>query len=186
MKGINNMGINYANIVPETTVDGEGLRYALYLSGCPHNCTGCHNAAVRKAKFGQPLTGEKLRDIVREIRENPLLDGITISGGDPFFRPEVLYEILKFFKIELNDINVWCWTGYTYEFLKENEKFSRCLNYIDVLVDGKYEETLNFGNSIFRGSANQRIIELTEGEFNKLWEEPKYSTYQSQYISGGG
>ena len=141
----------------ETIVDGEGLRYSLYFAGCSHACPSCHNEYSWNPKHGNVLTYDKLEEIAKEINENTLLDGITISGGDPLFNPADMLKVLKFLK-EKTKKNIWLYTGYTLEQVREDELRRRCLEYVDVLVDGRFVKELYDPNLKFRGSSNQRII----------------------------
>ena len=141
----------------ETIVDGVGLRYSLYFAGCSHACPGCHNEYSWNPKHGNILTYEKLEEIAKEINENTLLDGITISGGDPLFNPVEMLKVLKFLK-EKTKKNIWLYTGYTLEQVREDELRRKCLEYVDVLVDGRFVKELYDPNLKFRGSSNQRII----------------------------
>ena len=141
----------------ETIVDGVGLRYSLYFAGCSHACPGCHNEYSWNPKHGNILTYEKLEEIAKEINENTLLDGITISGGDPLFNPVEMLKVLKFLKKKTKK-NIWLYTGYTLEQVREDELRRKCLEYVDVLVDGRFIKELYDPNLKFRGSSNQRII----------------------------
>ena len=141
----------------ETIVDGVGLRYSLYFAGCPHACPGCHNEYSWNPLHGKLLTYEMLEQIVKEINENVLLDGITVSGGDPLFNPTDMLKVLKFLK-EKTKKNIWLYTGYTLEEVKSDEARKKCLKYIDVLVDGRFVKELYDPALKFRGSSNQRII----------------------------
>lgn len=151
--------IRILNIYPETISDGFGLRYAIYLSGCSHHCAGCHNPESWNPQQGTLLTEEMLKDMLTEICRNPLLDGITLSGGDPMFHPEGARILLKILKEETN-LPVWCYTGYTYEEMVQSTALKACLPYIDVLVDGRFDRELFNPSLAFRGSSNQRIIHL--------------------------
>lgn len=149
------------NIYTETISDGDGLRYSIYLSGCQHRCAGCHNPASWNPEAGYLLTDSMLQRIICEINNNPLLDGITLSGGDPFYHPELLLQLLKQLKKETKQ-NIWCYTGYTYEQVQASEILSACLPYIDVLIDGPYIQKEFDPTLSFRGSRNQRILKLKE------------------------
>lgn len=145
------------NIYKETICDGPGLRYSIYISGCNHKCEGCHNPQSWNENEGVLLTPSFLDDIVSEIKKNIFLDGVTISGGDPFFNPKELLLFLKKIKKETKQ-NIWCYTGYTLEYLLKHDEYSEPLKYIDTLVDGPFVKSLYNPNLFFRGSSNQRII----------------------------
>ena len=151
--------MNLLYTYPETIVDGEGIRFSIYLAGCTHRCPGCHNPASWNPQAGTPLTDEVLDGLIGSIRSNPLLDGVTLTGGDPFFCPEELLVLVRRLKRETG-LNLWCYTGYTLEQLQASPACAAVLPYIDVLVDGRFEKELYSPHLAFRGSSNQRILRL--------------------------
>lgn len=142
-------------------VDGEGIRAVVWTQGCPHNCPGCHNPETHDYNGGFSIDVEELKEEINSLDSEV---GVTLSGGDPFVQPEACLEIAKYcHKIGLN---VWCYTGYTYEqLLKKAEKepiIIELLKEIDVLVDGRFVEKLKSLEAKFRGSKNQRLIDMKE------------------------
>ena len=147
------------NVYRESIRDGPGLRYSIYLAGCRHACPGCHNPESWSGDGGIPLTEVVLSEIIEEIRTNPLLDGITVSGGDPFYDPKALASLLKRLRSETKK-SIWCYTGFTIEYLLRSEEHRPALDYIDVLVDGPFVQALFDPRLYFRGSSNQRLIQI--------------------------
>lgn len=156
--------LHYLYTYPETIVDGEGIRFSIYLAGCSHRCKGCHNPESWNPLAGFPLTETAIKTMIDQINANPLLDGITFSGGDPFYNPKEFLPVIRKFH-EYTKLNIWCYTGYTYETLLADPLRRPILDYIDVLVDGKFEQALYSPYLEFRGSSNQRILKLKD-KFN--------------------
>lgn len=143
------------NILTDSIVDGEGLRAVIWTQGCSHNCKECHNPETHDFNKGTLIDIEQIKEKINKLT---LQDGITLSGGDPFFQPEASKEIAKYAKEQ--GLNVWAYTGFLFEELIQNKKTKELLNYIDVLVDGKFDIEKKSLNIKFRGSTNQRIINV--------------------------
>lgn len=158
--------LRIAGIVKESYVDGPGIRYTIFTQGCPHHCFKCQNPETWDIDKGTLVDIDKL---IEDIQENPLLDGVTLSGGDPLIQDETL-ELVQKLK-ERTNLNIWCYTGYSYEEVLNNDKFKKILNYIDVLIDGEYVDSLRSLSLLFRGSSNQRLIDIKKSlEQNKIIE----------------
>lgn len=149
------MLIRIAGIAQDSIVDGEGIRLTIFVQGCPHHCPGCHNPETHDFNGGRDID---TADIIAMMDANPLLDGVTLSGGEPFCQPEACIEIAA--AAHLKGLNVWCYTGYTLEELEGHP----LLDEVDVLVDGRYMEEQRTLELPFRGSRNQRIVVLRDGK----------------------
>lgn len=150
------MDLRVSGIVEESVVDGDGLRFVIFAQGCKRACPGCQNKSTWDLLGGKLMDTE---DIFAQIND-PLLSGVTFSGGEPFLQSEAFTELAK--KIHAKNLNIWCYTGNTYEeILKRNDpKELELLNNVDILVDGDFREDLRDLTLKFRGSGNQRIIDL--------------------------
>ncbi|MBR0261361.1 MAG: anaerobic ribonucleoside-triphosphate reductase activating protein [Selenomonadaceae bacterium] len=161
------MQIRIAGLVPESFVDGDGIRFAIFMQGCRRNCAGCQNPETHALDGGRLVD---TNEIISAIKKNPLLDGITLTGGEPFLQVDAANELARATK-NLG-LNVWCYTGYTFEDLPPET--STLLENIDVLIDGEFILSLRDLDLQFRGSRNQRIIDIKKTrEQNKivLWSE---------------
>lgn len=146
-------------VLPNSLVNGKGIRDVVFMSGCIHNCDGCHNKEYQDINKGRDMSVEEIVTTLKE--NNGMVDGITISGGDPLFQPNETILLCKSIKEELKNNNIWVYTGYTFEFVKDN--YPELLKYVDVIVDGKFEkEQTHRGTErpLYRGSFNQRIIHV--------------------------
>ena len=151
--------IKLSGIEPESIVDGPGIRYVIFVQGCPHHCEGCHNPQTHDFNGGYDEDTEK---ILEKIKRNPLLSGITFSGGEPFCQPKSLTELGK--AVKNMGLNIVCYSGYTFEeLLKMSESVPDVMNLLkitDILIDGRFvlaEKNLMLK---FRGSRNQRILDV--------------------------
>ena len=143
---------------PETIVDGEGIRYSIYLAGCRHHCRGCQNPESWNPSAGTPLTPEKIEKMICEINANPLLDGITFSGGDPLYeaiRADVT-ALAKEIKERYPKKDIWVYTGYEWESVCDLE----LMDYTDVVVDGRFILAQRDVTLEWKGSPNQRVIDV--------------------------
>lgn len=178
------VSLRLAGVVKESIVDGPGIRFTIFCQGCPHNCPECHNQTTHDFNGGYDCDIQKIID---EIDKNPLLSGVTFSGGEPSHQPEAFLEIAK--AVKSRGLNIWMYSGYTLEELlkmaqvnlsnvkeKENKSsksgdsenpLAGLLSYIDVLVDGKFINDLKDLTLPFRGSQNQRLIDMVNTRKNK-------------------
>lgn len=147
--------ISVLDIVEDTTVDGPGFRTAIYAAGCPNGCPGCHNPESWDIRRGRRMTTE---EILSKVLADDFAD-VTFSGGDPMFQVEGFTELAQAIK-QSSRKNIWCYTGYTFEQLLNNPRQVELLHYIDVLVDGRFRMDLRDESLRFRGSSNQRIIDV--------------------------
>lgn len=154
-----------AGIVTDSIVDGPGVRLTVFFQGCPHGCPGCHNPQTHDFNGGMNADTDEILEI---LRQSKLMTGLTISGGEPFAQRTALMELARGAKALGKD--VWVYTGYTWDTLP----FFASLNYIDVLVDGPYIERERSLSLLFRGSRNQRLIDVQKSLMSGnvvLWEE---------------
>ena len=157
------MKIKVAGIQYETMIDGPGFRITIYSQGCQHHCPGCHNPQTWDFNGGKEYTVDELFDII--IKEE--FSDVTFSGGDPMFQVEAFTELAQKVKNKTNK-TIWCYSGYTYEEIKKSPKMSVILPYIDALVDGRFMIEKRNTDLKFRGSENQRIVYLNNGEIDKI------------------
>lgn len=159
--------MNYGNIKECDIADGPGVRVSLFVSGCRHHCKGCFNKETWDFDYGMPYTKETEDEIIRLLAPS-YIQGLTLLGGEPFEpeNQEELAGLLKRVRETYPDKDIWCYTGYLYDVdLPEGgrvhtEVTEEMLSYIDVLVDGEFIEEEKDVTLVFRGSRNQRIIEL--------------------------
>lgn len=150
--------IRLAGCVPDSSVDGPGIRYVLFFQGCPHGCAGCHNPATHSWE-GEGTEDVPIPVLIEHFKANAFSDRVTISGGDPFMQPNALLKLLQELK-KINVKDIWIYTGYTYEALQTNELFKEILTYCDTVVTGPFVMSKKENAPLFVGSSNQEIIKL--------------------------
>lgn len=159
--------LQVAGFLDNSLANGPGLRTVLFVAGCNHRCIGCHNKVMQDFQYGDEVP---IVHILDRIKNNvPLIRGVTFSGGEPFEQAEDLSKLAGFVKNE--GLDIWCYTGYTYEYIINHlDKFKgwrNLLSNIDVLIDGKFEEDKASDSLKYKGSSNQRIIDVKESFINK-------------------
>lgn len=161
------MNIRIAGEISESIVDGPGIRYVIFTQGCPHHCEGCHNPETHDFSSGRVATTE---DLINNMKKYSYMTGLTISGGEPFAQAAAVLELIKEYKKIFPRKNILIYTGYTIEELtnRKDKNIIEILSSSDFLVDGKFIKSLKDLTLVFRGSSNQRIINL-----KKTFEEKK-------------
>lgn len=159
--------MNYHNIKHEDMLNGEGIRVTLFVSGCSHNCPGCHNPETHPVDSGIPFDDNALNEIYNEL-DKDYIAGITFSGGDPLniHNRDTILKLCRDIKDKYPNKNIWLYTGYSYDYISSN--YHQILNYIDVLVDGKFVRKLKDSNLKWCGSTNQRVIDIKKMRDNSV------------------
>ena len=163
--------MNYATIKPLDVANGEGIRVSLFVSGCTHHCPECFNSEAWDFNYGEPYT-EEIEEKVLTLLGKPMIQGLSLLGGEPFepCNQRVLVGLLRKAKERYPEKTVWCYSGYVYDKELKVPSRARCevtdemLSMIDVLVDGRFEKDKKNLNLRFRGSTNQRVLDLKETE----------------------
>lgn len=154
------MKLRIAGTVNDSIVDGPGIRFTIFTQGCPHNCKGCHNPQTHDFNGGELIDTD---DLLVKVKENPLLDGVTFSGGEPFCQAEALALLGK--QIKALGLNIITYTGYTFEHLIDHQNengWGELLKITDFLIDGPFILEQKDWEIKFRGSSNQRYIDCQE------------------------
>lgn len=152
--------LRISGVVNDSIVDGYGYRYTIFTQGCPHKCKGCHNPSTHDFNGGRIVDTD---DLFNEICENILLSGVTFSGGEPFCQTAALLELARRIRLQ-TDLDITIYTGYTYEELiaLKDSQVNELLSLTHYLIDGRYVEALRNLDLPFRGSSNQRMLNLYE------------------------
>ncbi|WP_105956955.1 anaerobic ribonucleoside-triphosphate reductase activating protein [Apilactobacillus quenuiae] len=159
-----NLSLQYiADYKPFNFVDGEGIRCSIYVSGCNFHCPGCYNVASQNFHYGQPYSKDLEDQIIEDMKED-YVQGLTLLGGEPFLNTQVCLQLCKRVRKEFGHTkDIWSWSGYRWEeLMKESYDKLKLLSMIDILVDGRFMEDKKDLTLQFRGSSNQRIINVPE------------------------
>lgn len=168
-----NQKVRIAGIARESVVDGPGIRSTIFFQGCPHACPGCHNPDTWRFDGGSEIG---LTDLIRLLDLNPLVTGVTFSGGEPFQQAQSAAVLGRY--LRKLGLNIWVYTGYTWDFLMANLErpgYKELLEVAEVLIDGPFIREQRDPSLLFRGSANQRLIKVTESMASGrivLWQPP--------------
>lgn len=170
--------MRYAKIKNYDVANGPGVRVSIFVSGCNHHCKGCFNKEAWDFNYGQEFTEDTINEILEAMRPN-YISGLTLLGGEPFepINQKGLLKLVRKVKKEYPEKDIWAYSGYLFDKdimerqVKQLKETKELLSYIDVLVDGKFIENLKNPNLYFRGSSNQRIIDVKESlEYDKISE----------------
>lgn len=153
--------MNYIKITKNDIANGPGVRCALWVAGCTCHCYGCHNPSTWNFSAGRAFNMDSLNELFDALNK-PYIQGLTLTGGNPLDSAPEILTISRKFKETFPDKDLWLYSGYTYEEIIQNEVFKYILEYVDVLVDGPYIEEQRDISLAFRGSRNQRIIDVGE------------------------
>ncbi|MFR7592956.1 MAG: anaerobic ribonucleoside-triphosphate reductase activating protein [Longibaculum sp.] len=167
------MQIRLYGTVNDSIVDGPGLRYTVFTQGCPHHCPGCHNPQSHDMQGGYI---QETDEIIKEIDQNPLLDGVTFSGGEPFMQMVPLIDLAK--EIKQRGLHLMIYSGFTYqEIMDMGKEAKELLSLCDTLVDGRFVLNLRSLQLLYKGSSNQRIIDIQESLKQNQVIEQKVNEY---------
>lgn len=161
------MNLQVAGFLEHSTVNGEGFRSVLFVSGCYHNCPDCHNKEMQDFSYGEQTSIQTIYEYI--LKNKPLLDGVTFSGGEPFEQSEALALLAKLIKQE--GLSLWCYSGYTYEVLSKDPGKMCLLEQVDVLVEGPFIKEKANSELKYRGSSNQHIYALNQGQIIRCLDE---------------
>lgn len=176
--------MNYADIKYCDVANGKGVRVSLFVSGCTHHCKGCFNEETWNFYYGKPFTEETMNQVLVDL-DKPYIAGLSLLGGEPFehVNQQGLLPLLREVKKRFPDKNIWCYTGYDFEkdilgtMAEKWPETKEILSYLDILVDGEFVEELKSPSLQFKGSSNQRIIDVQASLRDRqvvLWEDKEY------------
>lgn len=163
--------MNYSGIKYADMINGTGIRVSLFVSGCNHACKNCFNKETWNPKYGEAFTEKQEDEIINFFKKyGNTIKGLSLLGGDPTYPQNIdpLVKFLKKFKKELPDRDIWIWSGFTWEEILSDRKKMELISYCDVLIDGKFQDELKDLNLKWRGSSNQRVIDIQKSLENKV------------------
>ncbi len=159
------MNIQLADFLEESVVDGPGFRQVIFVQGCLHHCKGCHNPQTWDTNAGKTIS---VNELFKKIKDSNIIQGITYSGGEPFLQAEALIKLSEMIKNKYPNYNIFAYSGYVFEDLIKNEKQKELLTYIDVLIDGPFILDKRDLSLLYRGSSNQRIIDVKKSLISNI------------------
>ncbi|MCI8546539.1 MAG: anaerobic ribonucleoside-triphosphate reductase activating protein [Clostridia bacterium] len=177
--------MNYADIKKVDVANGEGIRVSVFVSGCNHHCEGCFNKCAWDFNYGNKFTEKNINEVINYL-DHEHISGLSLLGGEPleYANQEGLLPLVKKVKEKFPSKNIWCYTGFDFEkdvvknMARNNETTKELLNYLDVVVDGKFEKDKKNLKLKFRGSTNQRIIDVKESlKENKVVQIDRLTKY---------
>lgn len=157
--------MKYSDIKYNDVLNGEGVRISIFVSGCTHDCKGCFNAIAQDENYGKEWTNQTEQDILEKFNEyKDIYSGISLLGGDPTYykNTKILTKFCKKFKKQFPDKDIWIWSGFTYDQIKSNEDRFNLIKECDVLIEGRFVEELKNLGLKWRGSSNQKVIDIKE------------------------
>lgn len=156
--------MNYSGIKYADMINGEGIRISLFVSGCSHKCRDCFNRDTWNPHYGEVFTKKQEDEIIDYVKKYPFVRGLSLLGGDPTYKTNIepLVTFLKRFKAEFPTKDIWLWSGYTWEEIIKDENLKKLISLCDILIDGKFQKDLKDLSLKWRGSTNQRVINIQE------------------------
>lgn len=159
---------NYCGVIDESINEGDGLRFVVFISGCNHHCPNCHSQHTWDFNTGIPLSKNEIKKLITKMKSNPILKGLTICGGDPFYSSQDVKEFIIQVKNELPNFDIWIYSGFTYEEILQDKDMADLLSECDVLIDGPFIEAQKDLTLKFKGSTNQRIIDIKKSTIGNI------------------
>lgn len=158
--------MNICSINYESFADGPGVRIVIFVSGCKHHCRGCQNPETHSFDSGYPFSDSVKKEIIQYIGQHEYISGITLSGGDPMYHAKELKLFLNYIKNDYPNLSIWLYTGFVYEEIIKDKDMKELLELCDVVIDGPFILAEHDATLAFRGSSNQRVIDVKQSLTN--------------------